>query len=395
MFQPGLENRLIEVDQVALPSEERAASKQRHFIFLGHLALCAPFLIIWMLDPHQRTGISPESYSASLFPTILVALGYLGARALLAFRDPPGLKWEYLFPPLDVAIISTLMWKGDQNPLGHVSLLFFFPLVEAAGTLSVGWSISVAGMVVGGAAVASHGFQSTDPFPTIFRYYFFIIVASLAAFLARASSAYRQQVSVAQDRNRIALEMHDGVQAHLVTIASQMELASRLAERDPEQTSQIARESRDSARLAADELRYLVHRLRAPSLEDGFVPALQQFAHNLCSRNRLDLDFAVEGDLRTLGPDTENALFRIAQECMTNAIRHSGAHKIDCKLVFKASSVSLEIADNGCGFDSHRRNTSDHNGLESMKDRARALRGDFKIESKIGSGTHALVEVPL
>lgn len=378
-----------------LPGPERAAAKQRHLIFLGHLALCAPFLVIWMLDPHQRAGISEETYNGSVFPTILVSLGYLGLRALLAFKDPPWLKWEYVFPPLDVGIVSLLMWKGDHSPLGHASLLYLFPLVEAAGTLSVAWSISVAGLVMVGAAFASHGFQSPEPFPTIFRYYFFLIVASLSAFLARASSTYRQQLSVAQDRNRIALEMHDGVQAHLVTIATQMELASRLAERDGPQTAQIARESRDSARLAADELRYLVQRLRAPSLEEGFVSALRQFAHNICSRQKIDLEFEVTGEARPLDPDAENALFRIAQEAMTNAIRHASPTEIRCHFAFETHCVTLEIADNGSGFDMHAKREGDHNGLDSMLERARSLKGQAEIHSAPGSGTTVRIEVPL
>lgn len=346
-----------------------------------------------MLDPHQRSGISEATYSVRLLPTILLALAYLGIRAVLAFRDPPGLRWEYVFPPIDVAIVSLFMWRGDQSPIGHSTLLYFFPLVEAAGTLSVTWSVSVAGMVVLGAALASNGFHTVEPFPTVFRYYFFIIVASLAAFLARASATYRQMASVAEDRNRIALEMHDGVQGHLVTIATQMELAARLADRDASQTASIARESRESARLAADELRYLVQRLRSPSLADGFLSSLREFANNICSRHNLNLDFRVVGQSRPLSPEVENALFRIAQEALTNTIKHAGASQVSVHFAFNDHRVNLEIADNGRGIVSTTDSTSNRNGLDSMKARAIALRGNTDVTST-DAGTTVSVEVP-
>lgn len=377
-----------------LPPEERAAAKQRHLVFLGHLALCAPFLAIWMLDPHQRTGISPESYTRAVFPAIVLSLIYLGIRAVLALRDPKWLRWEYFFPPLDVALVSFLIWAGDHSPIGHTSLLYLFPLVEAAGTLSVAWSIAVAGMVVLGAALASNGFVSTEPFPTIFRYYFFIVVGSLAAFLAKVSSAYREHLGVAQDRNRIALEMHDGVQAHLVTIATQMELASRLAEKDAGQTAILARESRESARLAADELRYLVQRLRAPSLEEGFVPALKQFAHNICARQRIELNFELVGAPAVISPDTENALFRVSQEAITNAIRHGDPTSLTLRIIFEPHSVGLDIADNGKGFDMTTARDHRHNGLESMANRIAEVKGSFEVRSEPGQGTELRARVP-
>ena len=90
--------------------------------------------------------------------------------------------------------------------------------------------------------------------------------------------------------------MHDGVQGHLITIASQLELIGRLAETDGKRTSEIATQGREGARQAADELRFLVQRLRAPALDNGFVPALRQFTHNICDRNQLEVDVQRRGN---------------------------------------------------------------------------------------------------
>jgi signal transduction histidine kinase len=356
-----------------------------------HLWLCAPFLIYWFSAPSARVML-PSGAFAKLQVFIVIVCVYLLARTYLAFKDPAWLKWEFWFPPVDVAIISILVWLGDQNPLSNVTLLYFLPLAEAAGTLSIKWAAGVALWVFVSCALATNGFITDDPFAAWFRYFFIGVMGSLLTWVALANASIREQLGIARDRNRIALEMHDGVQGHLMTIASRLELAQRL--NDPQRVTEIAGESRETARLAADELRFLVHRLRSPGLREGFLPALKQFAHLQCERNGLDLTFEVSGDAYDLGAAAENALFRIAQEALNNVLRHAKASKVDVCLSFNEEAVGLLVGDDGVGFCKGPDDGGHHAGLEGMHPRAEELGGSVVIESKVGGGTKVRVVIP-
>lgn len=357
-----------------------------------HLWLCAPFLLIWVYQPSVRTEIPEPSFPA-IWTLVGVVVVYLAVRTWLAFRDPAWLDWELVFPPIDVAVVSLFIFLGNRDPLSNVALLYLFPLAEAAGRLSWRWSTAVGAMVLVGAALATRGMQSEDPFNTAFRYYFLIVVASLIAALANAGARVLSILEVARDRERIAMEMHDGVQGHLVGVSAQLELVERLASRDPQRASAIAAGCRETTRLAADELRFLVQRMRAPSAEQGFLTGLRQFAHHLTERAGLDLVFDVEGEPSDLSPDWENAFFRTAQESLTNIVRHARAKRVEIRLQYSPQSLRMQIVDDGRGFDpddpAHRDGT--HAGLDGMRKRLASLGGTVDVRSEVGRGTKITV----
>jgi signal transduction histidine kinase len=206
------------------------------------------------------------------------------------------------------------------------------------------------------------------------------------AYQARIAAELRERLGVAADRNRIAMDMHDGVQGHLITIASQLELIGHVAPRDGDRAAEISREGREMARQAADELRFLVQRLRAPALADGFVPALRQYAHNICERSGLRLTFEVHGDPRPLEPEVENVLFRIAQESLNNVMKHAGASEVSVCVSFDRERASLQIEDNGKGFQPEAC-ADGCVGLASMRERAERQHGNLVIDSAPSKGT--------
>jgi signal transduction histidine kinase len=372
-------------------------SRSQHLVFLGHVWLLAPLLLWWVRDNHVKKALGDETITL-LQPVVGIVLLYLLIRTYVAWRDPPRLRWDYLFPPIDVVIITTILCLSHRGPMSNIAWLFFLPIIEAAASLSVPWSASVGLMVVIGTMIsASFGLQAQhdlgatslrelwqeDSLNVIFRLYFLIVTSSLMTYQALIAAGMKQKLAVSADRTRIAAEMHDGVQGHLITIATQMELLSKLAARDPARAIAIADDARVVARQGADELRFLVQRMRAPALTNGFIPALKQYAHNICSRHGLELEFEVVGENRDLSPVAEGALFRLAQEALNNVIKHANARAVKIELKI-GERTCLRIVDDGGGFE---RGSVSGEGLDGMGHRIHELGGSVEVSSQPGKGT--------
>lgn len=356
---------------------------------MAHLWVCMPFLMYWMAVPSAHRGIADPNFAQIQVFLVVIAI-YFIVRTFLAFKDPKSLPWEYVFPPIDVAIVSALIWMGNRDPLSNIAMLYFFPIAQAAGTMNTRWVAAVAGMILLGAALATHMMSTDEPFNAAFRYFFIFVLGSLVTMLAKAGASLREQLGIARDRNRMAMEMHDGVQAHLMILSKQLELAKNVAMVNPARASQLVQEGSETARLAADELRYLVNRMRAPSLGPGFLPSLRTFVDTFLTRQGLVYSFEVTGTEKILGRETEHAAFRIAQEALTNAVRHAQATKIDVEVRFTPESVILTIIDNGIGFDP----SIESEGLDSMKRRAKGVGGVLNIVPG-HPGTRIEADLPL
>jgi signal transduction histidine kinase len=131
----------------------------------------------------------------------------------------------------------------------------------------------------------------------------------------------------------------------------------------------------------------------------GLGAAVRGLISDLTEADGIDAKLHVVGKARRLMPEEELTLFRIAQEALHNARRHSGASRVEIKLEFHLDNVRMTIKDNGRGFDAPRRTdelvTLGKLGLIGMDERARALGGTLTIQSKLGQGTTIVVAVPV
>ena len=136
--------------------------------------------------------------------------------------------------------------------------------------------------------------------------------------------------------------------------------------------------------------------LRPSTLDNlGIVPALGWYVKQCAERTGLDIRFLEPEQYDRLSPDTELTLYRVAQEGLTNAIRHGRAKKIVVLLErdLNQKKIRLTISDDGIGFNAA---TLDRGlGLVGIRERVELLNGDFSIETDPGSGTHLCVEIPL
>lgn len=369
-----------------------AGSRSRHLLFLVHLWVCVPFALIWLWQPSLRYPAAPSVLHAEGLLCGVVFV-YLLVRTLLAWYDRLPLPWDYLFPVPDALLISLALFLR-REPDSVLLFAYLLPIAEAAGTLSLRWAWTVGLIAVAGALPATICQPPISMLGGIFRLFFLVVMASLVTGLAKRAADLRARLSLSAERNRIALEMHDGVQGQLMTIASQAELVARVAGSDGATAESVASDIRDLARQAADELRFLVHRLRAADLEQGFVSALRQHVHNIERRTDLTIVCDVKGQPFLPAPDAEHALFRIVQEGLNNVRKHARASEVRILLDFEADPFRLVLHDNGVGFDPAPRPAEACNGLESMRERAERAGGSLRIESAPGAGTMLTFTAP-
>jgi two-component system sensor histidine kinase UhpB len=156
-------------------------------------------------------------------------------------------------------------------------------------------------------------------------------------------------------------------------------------------------EIRQQVALALDEIRAVARRLRPPELDElGVKPALEAHARTLTEGR--DLEVSITGHIpeSCLSRDTALALFRIAQEAMTNAALHSGARTIKVIFTSRESGLLAEVSDDGRGFDVRDlfTGTAPNLGVTGMRERAVYVGGTFSIDSVPGGGTRVRTLVP-
>ncbi len=383
-----------------------SSRRAQHLVFLVHIWLCTPFLWLWLRDPKVVRLIGPET-TEHLRPVVWFTFIYLLVRTWLAWIDPPKLRWEYIFPEVDVAIVTAILWLSHRGPMSNLSILFFLPIIEAAGTLRVKWAAFIGLLVVVGTALSSfagaQGATATyanwrdlwsqgDLLNVSFRLYMVIIISSLMTYQALIAAGFREKLGAANARHKLSREIHDGVQGHLITVASQLELLSHVIDRDADRAKELAQDIRETARLAADELRFLVRRTESVAHDGEFLPAFRQYAHHQCSRNSLDLEFVVTGQEDVGNADWETMLFRIGQEALNNTIKHARASTVRISLVMDDRLAQLEVADDGEGFDIKA--CVEGMGMVNMRSRAGNLGGHLVVEAGPGRGTIVRATLP-
>lgn len=204
-----------------------------------------------------------------------------------------------------------------------------------------------------------------------------------------------------EERRRVARELHDeaGQALTAVIIGLERGLASMpevYASDLPVQPRQLISNLRDLAAQTLDEVRKLALELRPSVLDDlGLVAALRQYVRATEERTGLSTHLSVSFDenLERLAPEVETALFRIAQEALTNAIRHAHASTVGVRLRRTPEAVTLDVRDDGVGLGATQA-VGEHLGMFGMRERARLLGGEFQAAPVSPRGTLVRVSIP-
>jgi two-component system sensor histidine kinase UhpB len=192
-----------------------------------------------------------------------------------------------------------------------------------------------------------------------------------------------------EERARVARDLHDQVNQSLTGVLLRLE-ATR-ADAPPELRQELA-ETSSLAHQAMDELLTVARQLRPTALDDLGLKAAIAGQVKQFEQSGIEIEFTSTDDLTDLDPDTQLVIYRVTQEAIGNAIRHSAGTRIDVKLRRHPDRVELVVADDGRGFSFAEGNTG--LGLGGMRERALLVEGELITESRPGNGTTIRLTVP-
>ena len=221
------------------------------------------------------------------------------------------------------------------------------------------------------------------------------MLAVHAALAIEKANLYERsrELSIVEERNRLARELHDSVTQKLFGLTLTAEAAATMIDRDTTEAKAQLRRLQQLTREAMEELRSLIFELRPPEAEsEGLATALRKHVDVLQSVHGDAVALSLKGDAEPCTGAPE--VLRIAQEALQNALRHAGAERIDISLQADNGRLRLAVTDDGVGFDpADPALRARRLGLTSMEERARALGGRLSIDSRPGEGTTVTLEV--
>jgi signal transduction histidine kinase len=213
----------------------------------------------------------------------------------------------------------------------------------------------------------------------------------------RAHENFVEQVIEAQEleRRRLAGDIHDGISQRLITLSYWLDAARRSTGADPAAVAEQLEKARELVELTLQEARAAIGGLRPPVLDDlGLAGGLASLARSI---PQVDIEVQL-ADTR-LPDHIELALYRIAQECLQNVVKHAGASTARLTFAVDGGGARLEIVDDGVGFDTFEHPLGSDEmggyGLLSMAERADIVGGRLNIRSRPGAGTAVTATIPL
>jgi signal transduction histidine kinase len=341
---------------------------------------------------YVRPRAVDEPRRASVDTAVVLAL--TGALVAVAFAASAGLRL-----PRTAADPGLRLWDGSIAMTVVLALAAVLGVVAAAGFVKaherepndelLAW-LAVASLLAGG----SHATTALSFLSTYSRYVSGADVLKLACYLVLLAGVAREvrgawrdraMAAVADERRRIARDLHDGLAQELAFIVTRSRSLARRTGND--EVWAVC----SSAERALDESRRAIAALTRDTdepLDVALTHTAEEVGDRLGTRVTLELDHDV-----SVGGDAREALVRITREAITNAARHGNATRVHVRL-FADDALHLKVSDNGRGFDATAAPVRGRLGVTSMRERAEAVGGAFTISSKRPGGTDVEVVLP-
>ncbi len=240
--------------------------------------------------------------------------------------------------------------------------------------------------------------------PAYYQTWWFLLLLAVAAvslgrgyYLLHVRNVRRQFEAVLEERSRLAREMHDTVIQGCVGVSTLLEAAASTGDSAPDVSRMLIEKARDEIRATVEDARSAVWNLRHS--EDGgrIGTAIAELVARVRDEAGVSVELETSGGSATLGAEAERGVVLSTREALSNAVRHSGATRIVLKLGFSGKWLSVDVIDNGNGFEwtGEAAGESRHYGLIGMKERMEKLGGTFYLESTPGQGTWVRLRVPV
>jgi len=197
------------------------------------------------------------------------------------------------------------------------------------------------------------------------------------------------------ERNRLASEIHDSVQQGLSGLMLQIDATLKLSDLHEEVRSRLG-VARKMVAFTREEVQQAIWDLESPFLENSGLPDALSTIADMVTQGKLHVNLEIRGKVVELPAATQHHLLRIAQEAITNAMRHSGADRIAVQVDYRDTELFLMIEDFGSGFPVEKALATEpgHFGLRGLRARTNKINGEFRVFSEEGSGTRIEVRVP-
>lgn len=203
----------------------------------------------------------------------------------------------------------------------------------------------------------------------------------------RDQASIREELTISQERNRMARELHDTLAHTLSGLSVQLQTVKAYWEVDPATSQEMLDGALTATRTGLQETRRAMGALRATPLEDlGLLLAVRELAESAAERGKLELRLSVTEPLPPLTPEVSQCIYRVAQEAITNVLYHANAQRLSVEISRNNHEIKLKIEDDGVGFDVDR-NYSGHWGVQGMRERAQEVGGRLSIKSQRDDGT--------
>jgi len=349
--------------------------------------------------PFSRRGLTLQVLVLIILPlTVLLTAIAVGSIAIhqqtMRASLPPEAQQAALDPALELTLVAPLVLLA---PLLFALAALWFGARQIVRPLQK--------LEIKAAAVASGDFETIqEPVGGISEVQHLQEELASMARKVQASQAglhdYIGMITSAQEeeRLRLARELHDDTIQELIALKQRLQLA-RKASRDRD-SAPLLEELERLAEATIDNVRRMTRALRPIYLEDlGLVTALEMLSRETNQPDGLQVDFEKTGQERRLNREAELALYRIAQQALSNVVRHARARRASLMVEFSDSAVRLDVTDDGIGFQMPRYPTdlapNGHFGLIGMRERADLIGARLELRSEPGRGTHVSVRLSL
>ncbi len=195
------------------------------------------------------------------------------------------------------------------------------------------------------------------------------------------------------ERERIAMDLHDGIIQSIFGVGLGLEIAAEEARGTPAEA--LIEKSIDQLNDVIRDIRGYIFELRPMSYEGNLADSLRHLVGAFRASSPIAIDLDLDADVAGADDSVAVAIFQIAQEALANVRKHSQAKHVHLALHRRDGRILARITDDGVGFDAAAERTEDHRGLRNLASRANSVGGQLEIESTVGRGTMISLSVPI